>query len=160
MLVKRCSLLCRYCMIYGKLAFIIWNLNARAVLEQKIYQAPNLHSLATSRLDKVRHHVRDAFNALQGHVRFAPSEGYTWNYGADGVGNKRWRDAAEVAASEARQKRQTVAGGVGRTEAEVALNASLERLAAAFDTDPEAEALPEAPTAEASAPGASADTVT
>ncbi|TMW69162.1 hypothetical protein Poli38472_001318 [Pythium oligandrum] len=53
------------------------------VLDGRVYQAPNIHAMLTSRLKKCSHRVNKAFHALAAGVRFSPTEGYAWDFSSE-----------------------------------------------------------------------------
>ena len=74
------------------------------ILDKTIYKAPTLARLIVSRVAKSAAHMQNAFDQLAQASRYAPAEGYTWDFAGDGY--ESLRQSAEGAAFEARRKRR------------------------------------------------------
>ena len=72
------------------------------VLDNVIYQSPNVYALLTSRLRKATTHLKDAFEALVPNKKFVAAKGHTWG-GVEGEKRHEWDVSKDAAVFEARR---------------------------------------------------------
>lgn len=74
------------------------------ILNNVVYQAPNLRALFESRMLKCLFYVERAMKSLGSHVRYAPNQGYTWDFPGDH--QKWWGQSREHALFEDRRTKK------------------------------------------------------